>query len=445
MSIEHATSTTTTVVIHQRRLALPRSLGCSLYSVVHPSSVSKLEDSNILNLCHLRQLPDRRSNMMIRCRQNIPNLAFMMTLTMTLLWLSVLHVCHGGSARISSGDTASLSMERETFLLPGRRNTSSRHPLYFFQSPLQPSSPRGFSVSRRQDYVTLSLSIPRGGFSRMQPPQQSVTPQRRRAIAKAAKQQPPSLVVTQKTVLLAAGSILAAVGLWYHRAVWTSLFNKEKLQQSAVATLSRLNELPKVSSYSSYILGMALWEAAGLSTIPVETAAGMVFGWPDGFVLNAVGKLTGAALAFGLGRSPILGPTMQQQFATNKFLQSIQATTRQNPLRTAFLLKIGPLPETIKNFGSAFLKPIRWWMFLLATMIHGWTFSALWTYLGVDTAARLEDVQGLLPPDRVLQLLLALALVNGIAISPLSMVWLCYNPSSKNEETKGKKKKGTRK
>mmetsp|Transcript_117111 Transcript_117111/g.239577 ORF Transcript_117111/g.239577 Transcript_117111/m.239577 type:complete len:85 (-) Transcript_117111:90-344(-) len=69
------------------------------------------------------------------------------------------------------------------------------------------------------------------------------------------------------------------------------------------------------------------------------------------------------------------------------------------------------------------LKPIRWWMFVLGTVVHGLTFTALWTYLGVDTAARLKDTQGLLPPDQLLKTLLSIALINGAVVSPLSMVY----------------------
>lgn len=327
-----------------------------------------------------------------------------------------------------------------------KRMRKDDFPIHHCQWTLKPFRQKRKSLHRldpapQYGDTLLVLSILRGG-NVFQRHQHTLSERQRHTITKvkAATEQPKALVVTQKTVLLAMGSLLAALGLWYHRAIWISLFNKEKLQQSAVTTLSKLNDLPKVTSYTSYILGMALWEAAGLSTIPVETAAGMVFGWPDGFLLNAAGKLSGAAFAFWLGRSRILASTMEQQFSDNAFLQSIQATTRRDPLRTAFLLKFGPLPETIKNFGSAFLKPIQWWMFLLATVVHGWTFSALWTYLGVDTALRLEDAVGLLPPDRKLQILLALALVNGIAVSPLTMVMLMYNPSSAKMEKSGKSK-----
>jgi len=58
-------------------------------------------------------------------------------------------------------------------------------------------------------------------------------------------------------------------------------------------------------------------------------------------------------------------------------------------------------------------------MFALATMIHGWTFSTLWTYLGVDTSLRLHDET--YPPDKRLNYLLTLALINGVVVSPLVM------------------------
>lgn len=232
--------------------------------------------------------------------------------------------------------------------------------------------------------------------------------------------QPTKRIKRATTVVATA---LVAYGLWHYRETLASLLNKERLQQSAVQTLHRLNDLPRVSSYTAYILGMALWESVGLSTIPVETASGMVFGWPNGFWLNAVGKLLGACIAFGMGRGGILAATIEQQFAQNSFLKLVRSSTEDNPLLVAFLMKFSCLPETIKNFGSALLQPIRWWMFIMATIIHGWMFSALWTYLGVDTAARIEDVEGLLPPDRTLQTLLTLALTNGIVVSPLSMVY----------------------
>jgi hypothetical protein len=82
-------------------------------------------------------------------------------------------------------------------------------------------------------------------------------------------------------------------------------------------------------------------------------------------------------------------------------------------------------------------------MFVLATVLHGWTFSALWTYLGVDTAARMEDVTGTLPPNHLLQTFLTLALINGVVVSPVSMVYwvrtLKQAQAGRKEQTKRRK------
>eukprot|EP00534_Pseudo-nitzschia_fraudulenta_P000141 CAMPEP_0201128126 /NCGR_PEP_ID=MMETSP0850-20130426/32719_1 /ASSEMBLY_ACC=CAM_ASM_000622 /TAXON_ID=183588 /ORGANISM="Pseudo-nitzschia fraudulenta, Strain WWA7" /LENGTH=167 /DNA_ID=CAMNT_0047397203 /DNA_START=556 /DNA_END=1056 /DNA_ORIENTATION=+ len=166
---------------------------------------------------------------------------------------------------------------------------------------------------------------------------------------------------------------------------------------------------------------MALWETLGMSTIPVETAAAMVFGW-SGFYWSGIGKVLGACLAFGLGRGA-LSTVVDKKLSSNTFLKLVQRSTEENPLLVVVLIKLSCFPETVKNFGSSMLKPIRWWMFVLGTVVHGLTFTALWTYLGVDTAARLKDTQGLLPPDQLLKTLLSIALINGAVVSPLSMVY----------------------
>jgi len=83
-------------------------------------------------------------------------------------------------------------------------------------------------------------------------------------------------------------------------------------------------------------------------------------------------------------------------------------------------------------------------MFILGTAVHGCTFTALWTYLGVDTAARLKDAEGLLPPDQRLKLLLTLAVINGIVVSPLSMVYWMRTLKQKQNNTMKAKARGRR-
>ena len=238
-----------------------------------------------------------------------------------------------------------------------------------------------------------------------------------------------------KNFCLVLTSTAALYGLFHTRSTWMSLFNKEKLQSSVVESLENLNSFPYVYSRSLYTLFMAIWECLGMSTIPVETAAGMVFGW-SGFYYSGLGKLLGASLAFGLGRGA-LSSFVETKLSSNEFLGLVQTSTQDNPLLVVILMKLSCFPETVKNFGSSILKPIQWWMFLLGTSVHGLTFTALWTYLGVDTAAKLKDTEGLLPPDQRLKLLLTMALINGAVVSPLSMYYWIRTLKQKQKEAKG--------
>lgn len=229
-------------------------------------------------------------------------------------------------------------------------------------------------------------------------------------------------VVTSKNVVMIAATAMTSYGLWVSRTSWMGFFNKEKLLTKTLEILHHLDSKPKVISYSVYMLGMAIWEALGLSTIPVETASGMVFGW-TGFYLSAIGKLLGAVIAFCLARYGVLAAFIHEKLSKNHVLKLLEDSAESHPFRVAVLMKLSCFPETIKNYGSALLQPIRLWMFTIATVAHGWTFSALWTYLGVDTAMRLVDSE--LAADGKLQILLTLALINGVVVSPLAMgFWL---------------------
>ena len=243
-----------------------------------------------------------------------------------------------------------------------------------------------------------------------------------------------------KKIVLLLTSTVALYGLFHTRSTWMSLFNKEKLQASVVQSLEDLNSFPYLISRSLYMIVMALWESLGMSTIPVETAAAMVFGW-SAFIWSGIGKLLGACLAFGLGRGA-LSSVVEEKLSSNTFLNLVQTSTEENPLLVMILIKLSCFPETVKNFGSSMLKPIRWWMFVASTAVHGGTFTALWTYLGVDTAARLKDTEGLLPPDQRLKILLTLALINGCVVSPVSMFYWMQTLKKQNlEKTKNRSKR----
>lgn len=252
------------------------------------------------------------------------------------------------------------------------------------------------------------------------------------------KSMSPSVKTTsRKSGVLALGVIAVSYLLWESRASWIGIFDKEAVLEKTLGVLHHLDEQPKVVSHTTYILGMTIWEALGLTTIPVETASGMVFGWA-GFFLSSIGKLLGAILAFSLARYSPLASYIQGKLTTNEALQLIEDSAAIHPLQVTILMKLSCFPETIKNYGSALLFPIRFWMFVVATIGHGWTFSALWTYLGVDTANRLEVVG--LPTDKRLQFFLTLALINGFLVSPLAMAYWIKNlrEARQAEQKKGR-------
>jgi uncharacterized membrane protein YdjX (TVP38/TMEM64 family) len=177
---------------------------------------------------------------------------------------------------------------------------------------------------------------------------------------------------------------------------------------------------------------MAVWEMAGLSTIPVETAAGMVFGWKLGVLASVTGKITGASMAFALGRTWLAQHVASHDaFAKQPIFRILNNNSdssnvskkqhRHPPLMTAFLMKFSCFPELVKNLGSSMIVAVRPWMFLLATMVHGGSFTMLWTWLGVDTAARIKQPD--LPVNIPLRWTLGMGMFVGVVVTPLVMAW----------------------
>lgn len=218
---------------------------------------------------------------------------------------------------------------------------------------------------------------------------------------------------------------LILMGLAYmQRSVWVTLLDKEHIQQTTLDLLGKLSDQPNAQLW--YATGMVVWEALGLSTIPVETAAGRVFG-VKGLLPSVGGKLVGALLAFWIGRfllhdwvqANLLLPKASPINAKNKdsapLLALLQYNT-QGPFVTALLMKFSMFPEFIKNVGTAVLFPsVSWPIFLLATTCHGAIFSFVWTLLGAEDTS--------LVPSWVMTIVIPTILVLGMGLPPLLMAW----------------------
>jgi uncharacterized membrane protein YdjX (TVP38/TMEM64 family) len=222
--------------------------------------------------------------------------------------------------------------------------------------------------------------------------------------------------------LAAGAAALVAVAAYRNREI---LLSKERIQEEALRLLRGLHreDADGISAFRSlalYSVGMALWELCSLSTIPVETAAGMVFGWRAA-PFSIAGKLMGAGTAFGLGRG-WLHSWATAKLSRNSVWQLVATSRRFSPWATAFLMKYSCFPEFIKNFGSSFLRisPVQ---FATATLVHGGGFTLLWTWWGVETALRLAAPAGQHAASPGLKVALAVAGFVGVVATPALMAW----------------------
>jgi uncharacterized membrane protein YdjX (TVP38/TMEM64 family) len=233
---------------------------------------------------------------------------------------------------------------------------------------------------------------------------------------------PPAVRKALTRSLVAAASALVIVTAYRNRDF---LLNKERIQEETLRLLRGLHRddadgAAAVRSLALYSVGMALWELCSLSTIPVETAAGMVFGWRAA-PFSIAGKLMGAGTAFGLGRG-WLHSWATARLSRNSVWQLVATSQRFSPWATAFLMKYSCFPEFIKNFGSSFLQisPLQ---FATATVIHGGGFTLLWTWWGVDAALRLSSPAGQYVASPGLKVALAVAGFVGVVATPALMAW----------------------
>jgi len=173
-----------------------------------------------------------------------------------------------------------------------------------------------------------------------------------------------------------------------------------------------------------YTSGFVFWEACGLPTAVVETAAGMAFGFRRGVLGSFVGKTCGSLLAFALGRT-LLADAAGERMGQTKSFELIERLVTENPMRSAVVVRYSPFPQLIKNFALSVTKSVTYSMFLIAIVIHGFPFSLLWAALGEDSSLRLQaaEVGEMMPTNFILNGLLVFVTVFGFVISPAVTGW----------------------
>ena len=268
---------------------------------------------------------------------------------------------------------------------------------------------------------------------------------------------------TTRVVTITTSLILLLLAVCYREAWWPYVVDKQRLQQAVVQLLQGLQPAADakwheaVRLYSLYALGMMVWETIGLSTIPVETAAGMVFPalWAAA-VASATGKLLGASLAWMLGRWKLQDYVQNHALVQSSALCQLLAahpppTSSQQPHKSTprvghapwwsiLLMKFSCFPETIKNYGTAALLPhVTYPWFVGGTALHGIPFTLLWTWLGHETAQQLSSTTTTTATkSRGLQLALTATLFLGFVVSPVSMAWWIRDLQHQDKEQKRK-------
>ena len=165
-----------------------------------------------------------------------------------------------------------------------------------------------------------------------------------------------------------------------------------------------------------YLVFLSLWAACGLTTLPVESSAGMAFGWSKGLLLNAMGKLSGSLLAYGVGRLFLEEYVVSTLEGKNEVFGLVQTAVAKKPYRTSVLVRFFPFPELVKNLGLSILPPVQLGVFLAATITHTLPFTLLWTWLGCDTFSHMRDAS--LAPNKALAAVLVAVTAFGVFGSP---------------------------
>jgi len=184
-----------------------------------------------------------------------------------------------------------------------------------------------------------------------------------------------------KVTLWSLTLVTLSLGVWKRQSIMETMhYIKNEWLLTSLDNLSEAGTQGLVI----YTILFFLWEMTAGMTTPVETAAGVAFGVKNGIIASAIGKLGGALTTFLLGRY-IFYDKVHSKLKENELIQLIESSIDEMPLRVALLTRFSPLPEFVKNCGMAVL-PLPITYFTTSILIHGLSFTCLWTYVGAETA-----------------------------------------------------------
>mmetsp|Transcript_399 Transcript_399/g.548 ORF Transcript_399/g.548 Transcript_399/m.548 type:complete len:357 (-) Transcript_399:168-1238(-) len=246
--------------------------------------------------------------------------------------------------------------------------------------------------------------------------------------------------MSTKTKLIAFSVTFAtlSLGIWKRQSIASTLHHIKN--EWLLTSLDNLNAAG-TQGLVVYTILFFLWEMTAGLTTPVETAAGVAFGVKNGIIASAIGKLGGALTTFLLGRY-IFYDKVHSKLKDNELLKLIESSIAETPMRVALLTRFSPLPEFVKNCGMAVL-PLKLPYFTASIILHGFTFTCLWTYVGAETA---KVMRGAAPSSSLKALATGVTLLEFVSPTLIGL-WVKslrdkqLKLRKQEEEGKGKRKK----
>lgn len=236
------------------------------------------------------------------------------------------------------------------------------------------------------------------------------------------------------TVIAALGIILAQQLISHYKH---HIPTKDEIQSYVLQLVSKIHQKGNIGM-AYYVLLLALSEFVGLTTMVVEIAGGMVYGFSTGFRLNAIGKVSGAMITYAVGRtllySKIKSQILQHSTATSSsakqtsdknskigiILGLISNSIHHKTFAHSLLLRFSILPQVIKNYTLSVMDPVKWWIFLFVTCLHVLPYTLLWSAVGHDSTLRLQEITG---PNVILNAVLLFVTIFGFVGVPALTAW----------------------
>mmetsp|Transcript_62645 Transcript_62645/g.136033 ORF Transcript_62645/g.136033 Transcript_62645/m.136033 type:complete len:304 (-) Transcript_62645:305-1216(-) len=163
--------------------------------------------------------------------------------------------------------------------------------------------------------------------------------------------------------------------------------------KSALLDASEWIQSIGVLGYIVFVLAFTILIVFGLPSTSLEVMSGFLFGFWWSTVVTTIGKNTGCAMAFLIGRS--LGRDTVGRYLKKKFptFDVISHAFDHQGNGLLCLIQLAYIPISLKNYGLSMLD-VRFANFICTALLCGFPYTLFWSYLGSTTQNILELLNG---------------------------------------------------